>query len=707
MAAPQFSFTITPRHTNKLGPDESPGQLCFWLAPFDGTYVQKVVSVNGAYPSTKLTFTVPLVKGEKGYGIPDDAALFVMEHALVRADDSDHLKPKCLTMSGMAAFPLKLVLTPGKRNQVVQDLCNYNAAVAQQGYDGVKGQTEITFEDFRLPSNISTPFLPPDKFTVDHSGELNNPHIQAAIATSMSFAQTIESLFPSIADLKTLPPNQFGPYFLPGFTLAAKTPSAPQSEAWWKAMVDRGLQRRYPNKELEQSRRAIFTANSREKMSALMYTFSTPCTYWSYYGDQTQEQSGNRIAIEAFENSFGLKQGVIDGRFVAPGQDCEDDANSITMMFMSFRQMKFQDPLLAKLQNDTQNWTVVLCLSGVNGAQVSDGKAVAADPYAKMGGHLLAAAMRKSTLCKYIRAVNKAPVLYPGWSEKYDKGKPFSFPKDSIEVGEGTGLVSPVENDYRNELESSYRYLVAGISKDPTRPLGPFTHWKFVQWSNISQKIDPFYRGLVHVTAPELIAAGYSEVSFTPMTRDHSVAGGWKAGIRFIEFAKPHNGLAMRMDPGISKPQAKAVKRVLAMFPPLLPYAEPGPIEKSPIRSKYAEHMKILTQAMEQSGRKKLALDSPSVKVADWYPTYYQLEEKKLQEIAQVIAQKANIVDVRVSEDAIGEGLGGYRVAFVISNELVLSVPRSHFANGGYVPPSQMHRFLAERDARNRLLERK
>src|SRR3569832_1425076 len=125
MAAPKFSFSVTVNHRCALGPDESPGQLCIWAAPFDGTYMHRILVERGAYPTRKLNFTIPLVKGEKGWGIPHDAALFVMEHALVRADDTDHAKPKCLTMSGMAAFPLNDVLAVGRRNKMSQNLKNY------------------------------------------------------------------------------------------------------------------------------------------------------------------------------------------------------------------------------------------------------------------------------------------------------------------------------------------------------------------------------------------------------------------------------------------------------------------------------------------------------------------------------------------------------------------------------------------------------
>jgi hypothetical protein len=55
------------------------------------------------------------------------------------------------------------------------------------------------------------------------------------------------------------------------------------------------------------------------------------------------------------------------------------------------------------------------------------------------------------------------------------------------------------------------------------------------------------------------------------------------------------------------------------------------------------------------------------VLVADFYPTYYQLTKTHIQGICELIKEKENIVGVKITEEAIHSGLGGYRVAFSIN----------------------------------------
>jgi hypothetical protein len=321
----------------------------------------------------------------------------------------------------------------------------------------------------------------------------------------------------------------------------------------------------------------------------------------------------------------------------------------------------FKSPLLKDIQKVAQEYVVLQALSGVNGAQVSDGKQdpnVKVDPYNNLGGHEVSILMRKSTFVKLLGRVNKNRPLFKGWCEQYDPDAPFVFPEDQPMIGEGTGDVDPSACGYRNNLLEAYRYLMLG-NKVPV-----FNHWKLVQWQSPTE-INDFYRCFLSFVVPELYDLGYGNASFTAMTQDPKTTT-WTRGFSYQDLMRPHPNIGLRVDAAMNEVQAKTVRRVASFFPSVTGYVLPGPAEKCRVRSKLKTRMSKITETMNSLNRVVPRGKDNNVLVADFYPTYYQCQKKNIEGICELIKEKPQIVAVKVTEEAITNGLGGFRVAFSI-----------------------------------------
>jgi hypothetical protein len=314
---------------------------------------------------------------------------------------------------------------------------------------------------------------------------------------------------------------------------------------------------------------------------------------------------------------------------------------------------------LKQIQDASQEYIVVQGLTGVNGAQVSDGKQDPnADPYKKLGGHEVAVLFRISTFVKLVGRMNKQRPLFNDWALKYDPDAPFVFPEDQPMIGEGTGDVDPVGGGYRSNLLEAYRYLMLG-NNSPV-----FEHWKFCQWQDPT-KLNDFYRCFLSFVVPKLYDLGYGHASFTAMSFDPKTKA-WTRGFSYQDLMRPHSNIGLRVDPAMSETQAKTVRRVASFYPPILPYSVPIPAEKCRVRSKLQARMKKITDVMASMNRGLPEDDNRKLLVADYYPTYYQLTKKNIQGICEMIKEKPQIINVTVKEEAISEALGGYRVAFTV-----------------------------------------
>jgi hypothetical protein len=329
--------------------------------------------------------------------------------------------------------------------------------------------------------------------------------------------------------------------------------------------------------------------------------------------------------------------------------------------FQNTKIHSFKSPLLQDLQRVSQDYVVLQALCGVNGAQVSDGKkdpSVKVDPYANLGGHEVSVLMRKSTFVKLLGKLNKTrPLFKCGWASKFNPDTPFVFPEDQPMIGEGTGDVDPVGGGYRSGLLDAYRYLMIG-NKTPV-----FDHWKLLQWQTVTE-VNDFYRCFLSFVVPELFDLGYGHASFTAMSLD-SKTNTWTRGFSYQDMMRPHSNIALRVDPAMSEVQAKTVRRVASFYPSVKGYVLPVPTEKCPIRTKLTARMKKITETMNAMNR-TISLERNQLLVADFYPTYYQTSKAHIQGICEMIKEKENIVDVKITEEAIHSGLGGFRVAFTV-----------------------------------------
>jgi len=657
------SFGVSVNYKPRLGPDEEPYSLLVYVGGLSHTVVSKrLIVVPGAAEKPLLQFEIPRpaqVAAGKPF-LPADTALMVIAMVAAKSDDDAHKHKLGVNLGGTACFPLREVLKSNQGSaRAMQKLRVYNAMVADRSYNEDKGELTLTFDQPKFPHGIE-PWLPEDEYTVDHNAEFQNSLIQTVIQASMHFGKTTTCRFPAIAELPGLPPYQFHQYFIPGQMLAAKRSYKPMTEEWWQRLIDMGIQRAYPQMSVDTAKIFLEDLDSeRDHMAVLVNAFCTPCNYWRYYPDQTQTSRGKYVQMECFGITSRAKCGIVNNHMYSPLQDCEDDEEDIQKLSVEFsnrRIQQFKTPLLRKLQDFSQHYVVLQALCGVNGQQLSDGRGVSKDPYASLGGHEVSVTMRKSTFVKLLGRLNKNRPLFKDWAGDYDPDAPFTFPEDQPLIGEGTGDVDPVGGGYRSSLLDAYRYLIVGNENTTL-----FDHWKMVQWQDPT-KINDFYRCFLSFVVPELYDLGYGNASFTAMTLNPRT-NQWERGFSYNDLMRPHTNIALRVDPAMSETQARTVKRVASFYPPIEGYVTPGPAEACPIRSKFEKRMQRILDVMKRQER---SAQGKRTLVADFYPTYYQLEKERIDGICRLIEQKSQIVDVKITEEAIHQGLGGYRIAFTI-----------------------------------------
>jgi hypothetical protein len=664
----EVRFPVVVKWNPDLGPHEEPYALFLYIGGLEHTVISKKLTVVKGHADNPLVeFVIPAPKGHRAGEpfLPIDTALMVIGFCTANSEDDSHRHKLGVNEAGTACFPLKNVLKSTQGNTVAtQDLVVYNARVANPQYLGTKGPLELTFGQPTFPMGRD-PWLPENEFTVDHEAEFKSPLIQAVIQASMHFGMNTQCRFQSIQELPGLPPYQFHQYFIPGQMLAAKRSSMPMKEEWWKALINMGLQRTHPDMDLETARIFVEEIGSeRDKMAVFFNSMVTPCNYWRYYPDQTEDKKLGLIPMEAYGLTSRAKCGIVGGKMYSPLQDCEDDEEDVSKLGREFQNPKihsFKTPLLREIQDVSQDYVVVQGLCGVNGQQQSDGKQndnAKVDPYSKLGGHEVAVLFRKSTFVKLVGRLNKNRPLFEDWAQKYDPDAPFVFPEDQPMIGEGTGDVDPLGGGYRSNLLDTYRYLMMG-NKTPV-----FEHWKLVQWQQVTE-INDFYRCFLGFVVPELFDQGYGHASFTAMSLDPKTKT-WVRGFSYQDLMRPHANIGLRIDPAMSETQARTVRRVASFYPPVLQYELPGPAENCPVRTKLVTRMKKITQTMASLNR-RLPEKEGATLTADFYPTYYQLTKQHIQGICEMIKEKPQILDVKVQEEAITTGLGGFRVAFTVA----------------------------------------
>jgi hypothetical protein len=665
----EVRFSVVAKWRPNLGPHEEPYAVLLWIGGLEHTIVShKLVVVPGQAQNPLLEFVIPPPKGHR-IGTPflaADVALMAIPLCVANSEDDSHRHKRGVNEAGTACFPLRKTLSSKQGSTVAtQEVKVYNALVANPNYHGNKGELEITFGQPTFPMG-NDPWLPEDEFTVDHEAEFNSPLIQAVIQASMHFGINTQCRFKSIQELPGLPPYQFHQYFIPGQMMAAKRNSAPMKEKWWTALMDMGIQRSFPNMTLESARMYLAEMGSeREKMVALMNAAVTPCNYWRYYPDQTEDKDLGFVSMEAFGLTSRAKCGIVNDQFYTPLQDCEDDEQDIEKIVKEFQSLaihNFKSPLLRQVQAVSQDYVFAQALCGVNGGQLSDGQkdpSGKVDPYASLGGHEVGILMRKSTFVKLLGKLNKNRPLFDGWASQYNPDAPLVFPEDQPMIGEGTGDVDPAGGGYRSTLLEAYRYLMVGNKTEV------FKKWKMPQWQNI-REVNDFYRCFLSFVIPELYELGYANGSFTAMTFDPKTKA-WTRGFSYQDLMRPHSNIGLRMDPGMNETQAKTVKRVASFYPIVEGYTLPGPAAKCPVRSKLQTRMDKITETMKSLKRVVPRGDDSRTLVADFYPTYYQCTRAHIQAVCEMIVNKPNIVDVTVKEEAVHTALGGFRVAFTVN----------------------------------------
>jgi hypothetical protein len=357
---------------------------------------------------------------------------------------------------------------------------------------------------------------------------------------------------------------------------------------------------------------------------------------------------------------------------ICPTQDCEDCAVCIANLGLEFTKPTFKTPFLQVLQACCKDWIFYVALSGVHGQQFSDReKDIMKED---LGGHLFAGSMRKVTLCKMVSAINKSLSLFEGWSKYEEQARlEGGFTKeDSHLLGEGTNEVDPDENDYHSNLLPGYRAVVKNsIGQSEENPRGPFRYWRFVQWEDRSKE-DPFYAAVMQTVFPELYDHGLDVASFSAISKSGNE---WDAGISYREFMKPHSEVALRMDPPIPKAQAKAIERVLSFYPPMTGFKVVGEAKDCPVRSRFVSRMKNLETEFTKLNRPVYDAKSPETQWIPFNCSYFAIEQRIITDVMKTVANNPHIVGLRVIEEPISAGLGGFEVKFQVHRDGMTSMP--------------------------------
>lgn len=668
-------FSASVRYQPQLGPSEKPYQLYFWIGGCPGFVATRKISVlPGAKEVPRLDFEIPLpphIQHGRPF-LPNDLSLMVEAHCIAVSPDELH-NPGVMA-AGTAAIPLKDCLkTEHGGAEYTTPLIYQNMVDAKPSFNGIKGKLTVTFAQPDFPMGMN-PFLPPDEYTVDFKTEERSPVIGATIEASIAFCATAPCRFDAQV---VLPPFRFHKFLVPGQILGAKKCYSPMEESWWERLIDMGIRRAHPELPLEIQRRHLQSiGDERDFIEVFANAIAAPANYWTYFPDETDTNDG-MIAGEAFCLSSRAKAGIKNGKVFVPGQDCEDCAKDMELLARSFDKsvQLFKNPFLAKLQDYVGNWVFLQSLCGVNGQQLSDGKAATGDPYENMGYHECGVLMHKGTFVKMIGKINKSRPLFQGWADQFNPDAPFND-NDRPMMLEGTGLIDPRGEGIRNSLLPTYRYLMVN-----SKPSTAFQYAKLIQWQNPKQ-VNDFYRVFLQFVVPELYDKGYSNASFVAMSQ---VNNEWKRGFTYQELMTPHGNIGIRVEPGFTVEQAKVLQKVASFYPPVEPYVSPVPIEECPVRSGLQSKLNQVTQTMKSTGRTQ-TLNS---KVADFYLYYHQITDDRVNDICNVIREKNHIVDVEIEEEPISTGMGGFRIAFHVDlpptetqrlNTLFpLVIPRKHW----------------------------
>lgn len=671
-------FSASVRYQPKLGPSEKPYQLYCFIGGWPGFVATRKISVlPGATEIPRLDFELPKpshIQHGKPF-LPNDLSLMIEAHCIAVSPDELH-NPGVMA-AGTAAIPLRECLkTEHGGAKYSTPLIYQNMVDANPSFDGVKGHLEVTFGQPDFPKGMN-PFLPPDEFTVDFNAEEKSPVINATIEASVAFCVSTPCRFDAQV---VLPPFRFHKFVVPGQILGAKKCYAPMEESWWERLIDIGIQRAHPDMPVDIQRRHLDALGSeRDHIEVFANAIAAPSNYWSYFPDETDTDAG-MINGEAFCLSSRSKSGIKNGKMFVPGQDCEDcakDMESLTRSFDKSVQL-FKNPFLAKLQDYVGNWVFLQSLCGVNGQQLSDGKAATGDPYENMGYHECGVLMHKGTFVKLVGKINKSRPLFEGWADQFNPDAPFDD-NDKPMMLEGTGLIDPRGEGIRNSLMPAYRYLMIGNRTQP------FLGWKLIQWQNPKQ-VNDFYRVFLQFVVPDLYDKGYSNGSFVAMTQ---VGNEWKRGFTYQELMNPHNNIGIRVEVGFTPEQAKVLQKVASFYPPVEPYVSPVPIEQCPIRTGMRTRLDRVLETMKNARRHP----NPAAQtmVADFYPYYHQLDDARINDICTMIQEKKRIVDVEITEEPIATGLGGFRVAFHVdmtpdeSQRLNSMFPTVSFKNSHFI----------------------
>lgn len=658
MSDTEVVYRFIVKHDPRLGPDEEPYLLQFYIGGHEHCYIEKKLIVAPhckVDPIVEIRIPVPTGITPGTPFLKNDAALMVIQYVAAKSEDDTHKHKLGVNEAGTICFPLKAFDGLKGNIETTETFRSYNAIAANPAYDGDKGDLTLIMQQPSYPKNVS-PFLEPDEYTIDHTKPFDNPLIRTAIESTFDFPNRSKPRFSSLAGLPCLPPYQFHQWVIPGQMLAAKRNIQPMDETWWNNLISKGIQRSFPNFSVDAAKMYLqHSASEDEKMIMLVNAWTIPCNYWRYYPDQTQNRNGSMVQMEAFGLTTRSKLGIVGGKMYTPLQDCEDDEEDIQKLAREFQSehiAKFNDPFLKDLQKVSQKYVFLQALCGVNGDQVSSGTQVQKDPYANMGGHEVGVFMRKSTFVKLVGRVNTKRPLFKGWCEEYNPDLPFDA-TDRPMICEGTGTVDPSGAKWRLNSLEALRYVAGG------EPQKTFDHMKFIEPQD-PDAINMFYRAFISFTVPEMFDEGFSNISFTAMTFDKK--GNLERHFSYNDLMKPHAGIGLHVDVGQSLEQAKMSKHLATFYPAVVGYNTPCALEQCPERTKIAKRMQKITETMKKQNR--CASDKSKVIITDMFPTYYQLTKERIAALCATIEHKERIVDVTVTEEAISTALGGYRIAF-------------------------------------------
>lgn len=646
-------FRASVAYRPSLGPSEKPYQLYCYIGGLPGfVATRKLKVLPGATEKPYLEFEIPKPVNVKlgDPFLPHHLALMVEAHCVAISPDEMH-QPGVMA-AGTALIPLKECLQSQQGGAVYKTQLIYqNMIDSNPSYDGYKGDLTVTFDqpDFPLGKNA---FLPPDEYSVDHFKEEENPVVGATIEASIEFCASTPCRF----DAKVvLPPFRFHKFLVPGQLLGAKQCYQAMEESWWEKIMDCGVRRAHPDLPVEIAKNHLSALGTeRDYIEIFANAIAAPCNYWVYFPDETDDTRQGMITGEAFCLSSRAKCGICGNKTFVPGQDCEDCAKDMESLARSFDKgvQLFKNPFLAKLQDYSSNWVFLQSLCGVSGAQLSDGQAAAGDPYANMGYHECGVLMHKGTFVKLVGKINKARPLFVGWADQFNPDEPLNQ-NDRPMMLEGTGMVDPRGNGYRNQLLQAYRYLFMGNKANH------FLGWKLVQWQD-TKKVNDFYRVFLQFVVPELYDKGYSNASFVAMSK---VGGSqWQRGFNYQELMTPHDNMGIRVEVGFTLEQSKMLQTVASFYPPVEPYTEPIPLERCPVRTALATKLDRIKQTLASC--KRAVRPGSTTLVADFFPAYHQIDDERVNSICEMIRNKSRIVDVDITEESITEGLGGFAIAF-------------------------------------------